>query len=152
MPEGRVSTILGGKAMQFFLGNYGDDKLALIDPSSDDPYRLVDLAVRSVHFQLDPARVKIAYVFTEDGKLHALDVLSGDIVRSAQITEPYSKDGHWRDPRPRIAVMGDLIAVTDPREQLVRLIDAESFEEARTINVEGLPFNVVAVGGSGLQH
>jgi hypothetical protein len=48
--------------------------------------------------------------------------------------------------------MGDLIAVTDPREQLVRLIDAESFEEARTINVEGLPFNVVAVGGSGLQH
>src|SRR5690606_23598220 len=27
MPEGQVGTLLGGKAMQFFLGNYGEDKV-----------------------------------------------------------------------------------------------------------------------------
>jgi hypothetical protein len=96
--------------------------------------------------------VRLAYVFAEDGQLSALDVLSGEIVRSARITEPYSKDGHWRDPRPRLAVMGDRIAVTDPRQGLVRLVDAESFAEVGTIAVEGLPFNVAAIGGSGLQH
>ena len=48
--------------------------------------------------------------------------------------------------------MGDMIAITDPHAQLVRLIDAESFKEVRTIPVEGLPFNIVAIGGSGLQH
>lgn len=152
LPEGRVSHLHGGKAMQFFLGDYGADKLVIIDPSSDTPYLLVELPVRQVHFLLDDERVKIAYVFTEDGKLHALDILSGEIVRSAQLTDPYSKDGHWRDPRPRLAVMGDTIAVTDPREQLVRLVDAESFEETGTIPVEGLPFNIVAIGGSGLEH
>lgn len=152
MPEGRVGTLTGGKAMQFFLGDYGDDRLVLIDPSSEKPFRVVDLNVRDVHFVLDPIRVKFAYVFTEDGKLHALDVLSGELVRSVQVTEPYSKDGHWRDPRPRLAVMGDMIAVTDPRESLVRLLDIDTFEEQRTIDVEGLPFNIVAVGGSGLQH
>ncbi|MEM9631773.1 MAG: hypothetical protein AAGA50_10640 [Pseudomonadota bacterium] len=152
MPEGRVGTLAGGKALQFFLGDFGDDKLVLIDPSSDTPFRVVDLNIRDVHFVLDPVRVKVAYVFTEDGKLHALDVLSGELVRSVQVTEPYSKDGHWRDPRPRLAVMGNLIAVTDPREGLVRLLDVETFEEERTIAVEGLPFNIVAVGGSGLQH
>lgn len=152
MPEGRVGTLIGGKAMQFFLGDYGDDRLVVIDPASDTPFRVVDLKVRDVHFVLDPIRVKFAYVFTEDGKLHALDVLSGELVRSEQVTEPYSKDGHWRDPRPRLAVMGDVIAVTDPRAELVRLLDVETFEELRTIDVEGLPFNIVAVGGSGLQH
>ena len=152
LPEGRVSTIVGGKAMQFFLGNYGADKLVLIDPSSNSPFRLVNLPVRHVHFVLDPVRVKIAYVFTEDGRLHALDVLSGEIVLSEQITEPYSKDGHWRDPRPRIAVMDNIIAITDPNKQLIRLIDAKSFKAIREIQVEGLPFNIAAIGGSGLQH
>ena len=152
MPAGRVGTLRGGKAMQFFLGNYGADKLVLIDPSSEAPYKLVNLPVRHVHFVLDPARVDAGYVFTEDGYLHVLDVLKGEIVRSGKITAPYSKDGHWRDPRPRLAVMDDLIAVTDPREELVRLVDAESLEEVRTISVKGLPFNIAAVGGSGLEH
>ena len=152
MPEGRVGTLAGGKVLQFFLGDYGDDRLVLIDPSSNTPFRVVDLNIRDVHFVLDPIRVKFAYIFTEDGKLHALDVLSGELVRSAQVTEPYSKDGHWRDPRPRLAVMGDQIAVTDPRESLIRLVDAQTFDEQQTIAVEGLPFNIVAVGGSGLQH
>jgi hypothetical protein len=40
MPEGRVGTLVGGKAMQFFLGDYGADKLVLIDPSSDAPFRV----------------------------------------------------------------------------------------------------------------
>ncbi len=152
LPEGRVGQLLGGKAMQFFIGNYGADKLVLIDPASETPFHLVELPVRRVDFALDPQRVKIAYVFTEDGQLHALDVLSGKIVRSVRITEPYSKDGHWRDPRPRLAVMGDIIAVTDPNQQLVRLLDAESFDEKSAIEVEGLPFNIVAIGGSGMQH
>lgn len=152
MPEGRVGTLAGGKAMQFFLGDYGDDRLVIVDPSSESPFRVVDLHVRDVHFVLDPMRPQSAYVFTEDGTLHALDVLSGELVRSAQVTEPYSKDGHWRDPRPRLAVMGDLIAVTDPRKSLVRLLDAQTFDPVRTIEVEGLPFNIVAVGGSGLHH
>lgn len=152
MPEGRVGTLLGGKAMQFFLGNYGDDKVVIIEPASEEPYRVVEFPVRRVDFALDPAKVKLAYVFTEDGHLHVLDVLTGKILRSASITEPYSKDGHWRDPRPRLAVMGESIAVSDPRKGLVRILDADSLKETRTIPVEGLPFNVVAVGGSGIRH
>ena len=152
MPKGRVATLAGSKSTQFFLGDYGPDRLVLIDPSQDMPYRVIDLHVRDVHFVLDPIRLNLAYVFTEDGKLHALDVLKGEIVRSAKITAPYSKDGHWRDPRPRIAVMGDMIALTDPRESLLRLLDVKTFEENDTIAIEGLPFNVVAVGGTGLEH
>ncbi|QRM57106.1 zinc metallochaperone AztD [Sinorhizobium sp. BG8] len=153
LPEGKVSTLLGGTAMQFFLGNYGEDKVVLIDPDSrDEPYRLVDLPTRRVDFALDPAQPRNAYILTEDGKLHLLDVINGEIAKSETVTEPYSKDGHWRDPRPRLAVAGDRIAITDPRHSLVRIVDPVSLKETRTIAVEGQPFAVVAAGGSGATH
>ncbi|MEZ2133034.1 MULTISPECIES: zinc metallochaperone AztD [unclassified Sinorhizobium] len=152
LPKGKVTTLLGSKAMQFFLGNYGEDKIALIDPESAEPYRLVDLPTRRIDFALDPARIKNAYVLTEDGQLHVIDILNGKIRVSATVTEPYSKDGHWRDPRPRLAVAGDEVAITDPRHGLVRMIDIDTMKEVRTIAVEGQPFSIVAVGGSGTVH
>lgn len=152
LPKGKVSTLLGGKAMQFFLGNYGEDKVALIDPEGDEPYRLVDLPTRRVDFALDPAHITNAYVLTEDGKLHLIDTLSGEIRLSETVTEPYSKDGHWRDPRPRLAVAGDEIAITDPRHSLVRMVNVNDLKETRTIPIEGQPFSIIAVGGSGAVH
>lgn len=153
LPEGKVSTLLGGTSMQFFLGNYGEDKLVLIDPDSEsEPYRLVELDTRRVDFTLDPAKPSNAYVLTEDGKIHILDIVKGEIVKSATVTEPYSKDGHWRDPRPRLAVAKDSIAITDPRHGLVRVVDSATLTETRTIAVEGLPFSIVSVGGSGATH
>lgn len=152
LPEGSTGTLLGGKAMQFFLGNYGEDKVVLIDPDGEEPYRLVELATRRVDFALDPANPRNAYILTEDGFLNVLDVINGKIDRQARVTEPYSKDGHWRDPRPRLAVADGQIAITDPRHSLVRIIDPQTLKESRTIPVEGQPFAIVAVGGSGISH
>ena len=87
LPEGKVSTLLGGRSMQFFLGNYGEDKVVLIDPDAASPYRLVELPTRRVDFILDPANITQSPISpTEDGKLHVLDVVSGEIVRSAGVT------------------------------------------------------------------
>jgi hypothetical protein len=147
-----VGTLLGGKAMQVFLGNFGEDAVVIIDPENNEPYQRIDLPTRRVDFTLDPARVQNAYILTEDGKLHLLDLVKGQITRSTAVTEPYSKDGHWRDPRPRLVVAGDQIAISDPRHSLVRLIDVETFKENGTIAVEGQPFSLVAVGGSGAVH
>jgi YVTN family beta-propeller protein len=152
LPEGYTGTLLGGKAMQFFLGNYGEDKIVLIDPDSKEPYRLVELPTRRVDFALDPANPRNAYILTEDGFLSVLDVVNGEIDRHSRVTEPYSKDGHWRDPRPRLAVADGQIAITDPRHSLVRIIDPETLKEERNIPVEGQPFSIVAVGGSGASH
>lgn len=151
-PKGYTGTLLGGKAMQFFLGNYGEDKVVLIDPDGEAHFKLIDLPTRRVDFQLDPAEPRNAYILTEDGDLHVLDVIRGEIVNKAKVTEPYSKDGHWRDPRPRLAVADGQIAITDPRHSLVRIVDAETLKETRTIAVEGQPFSIVAVGGSGASH
>ncbi len=152
-PAGRVGTLLGGKAMQFFLGNFGGDAVVLIDPDETEaPFRLVDLPVRRVHFALDPVRARFAYIFTEDGVLRRLDVISGTLTDALPLTEPYSMDGHWSDPRPRVAVTGDAIVVTDPLAGKLHVVDADSFRARGEIAIEGRPFGIVAVGASGASH
>lgn len=152
LPEGSSSTLIGGKGLQYFMGNYGPDRVIIIDPTDADDAKLIQLPTRRVHFAVDPIRPRFAYVFTEDGKLHRIDVVKGAIEKSLNVTDPYSMDGHWSDPRPRIAVAGDAVAVTDPLRGKIHMIDAASFEPAGDIAVEGKPFNVVAVGGSGQTH
>lgn len=152
LPEGKTTTLIGGKGLQYFLGNYGADRVVLIDPAEEDAFRLVQLPTRRVHFAVDPIRSKFAYIFTEDGNLHQLDVLAGTLTKSIRLTESYSMDGHWNDPRPRIGVAGDAIVVTDPLQARLHLVDPVSFEKKGEIAVEGRPYNIVAVGGSGEAH
>lgn len=135
-----------------FPWQFGPSAIVVIDPQDEEAFRLVELPVRRVHFAVDPIRVKFAYVFTEDGRLHQVNVLSARIAKSLPITEPYSMDGHWSEPRPRVAVAGDEIFVTDPLKGVIHVIDAETFEKDREIVTAGRPFNIVAVGGSGTVH
>lgn len=153
LPEGKSTTLLGGRGLQYFLGNYGPDKVVLIDPTAEaDAFRLVGLPTRRVTFAVDPVRARYAYVLTEDGVLHRLDALAGRIDTTLRVTDPYSMDGHWNDPRPRIAVTGEQIVITDPLRGKLHLIDAASFTSAGEIAVTGKPYNIVAVGGSGQTH
>nr|WP_245436168.1 zinc metallochaperone AztD [Mesorhizobium tamadayense] len=153
LPDGKSTTLIGGRGLQYFLGNYGSDKVVLIDPTAEsNAFRLIELPTRRVHFAVDSIRPKFAYVFTEDGQLHQLDVVAGKIANSLKLTDPYSMEGHWNDPRPRIAVAGDKIVVTDPLQAKLHLVNAASFAKAGEIAVEGKPYNIVAVGGSGQVH
>jgi hypothetical protein len=61
-------------------------------------------------------------------------------------------DGEWSLPRPRIAVASGEIAVTDPLQGTIHIVDVESLEVEREITVDGAPFNIIAIGGSGQSH
>lgn len=156
LPEGKATTLLGGRGLQYFMGNFLNDQghsaVVLIDPSEEEAFRLVELPTRRVHFAVDPIRARYAYVFTEDGQLHQLDVLAGEITCSLRLTAPYSMDGHWRDPRPRVTVAGEYVFVTDPLEGKLHQVAAASFEKSGEVVVEGTPFGIVAVGGTGMVH
>ena len=153
LPAGKTTgTLLGAKSMQAFLGNYGADGLVVIDPVDEPHFRHVALPFRRIDFALDPADARYGYVLTEDGTLHRLDMLGAALVEGAKVTEPYSMDGHWNDPRPRIAMAGDEIVISDPRAALVRRISKDTLEEIGTVAVEGMPYNIAVVGGSGKAH
>ncbi|PTE21029.1 hypothetical protein C5F48_14310 [Cereibacter changlensis JA139] len=153
LPTGEsTGTLLGSKSMQVFLGNYGAKGLVVIDPVDEPHFRYVELPFRRVDFVLDAANARFGYVLTEDGSLHQLDLLNAEVTKSAKITEPYSMDGDWNDPRPRLAMAGDEIVMSDPNAGLVRRISSESLEEVGTVEVEGQPYNIAVAGGSGVDH
>ncbi|MFV0245640.1 MAG: hypothetical protein ACK5IB_11540 [Qingshengfaniella sp.] len=151
-PEGTTGTLLGSTAMQVFLGNFGRDSVVVIDPTAAPYFTRVELPFRRVHFVLDAAKPQFAYILTEDGTLHQLNMLTATIEQSATVTQAYSMDGNSGDPRPRLAMAGDRLAMTDPLSSLVRVIDTADLSELATIPVDGLPYNIVAVGGSGAAH
>lgn len=152
LKEGRTSTLVGGRGLQYFMGNHRPDSIVLIDPTDEPVFRSIALPARRVHFAADPVRPRFAWVLTEDGQLHRIDVLGGKIDRSVGVTDPYSMDGHWSDPRPRVAIAGDSVFITDPLAGRIHRLDAETLEKGEDITVEGAPFNIVAVGGSGVSH
>lgn len=151
-PKGKTGTLWGAKSVQMFLGTYDGQSLLVIDPAGKPHFTRVELPFRHVTMVLDPARPQHAFVLTEDGALHRFNMLRAEIEASANVTEPYSMDGHWRDPRPRLAMAGDNVVLTDPRASLVRVVDKANLEETTAIQVEGTPYNIIAVGGSGLAH
>nr|WP_113170735.1 ZinT/AdcA family metal-binding protein [Agrobacterium sp. fls2-241-TYG-188a] len=147
-----TGTLLGAKSMQVFLGNYGARGLVVIDPADEPHFRYIELPFRRIDFALDPVNVRFGYVLTEDGTLHQIDILGGKISKGAKVTEPYSMDGHWNDPRPRIALAGDEVVMSDPNAGLVRRISKTDLKEVGAIKVEGKPYNIVVAGGSGQVH
>ncbi|WP_227288104.1 metallochaperone AztD [Boseongicola sp. H5] len=151
-PEDKTGQLVGASAMQIFLGDYDGSSVVILDPTTEPYFTRVALPFREVDFVLDPARPQHAYIFTEDGSLHRLNMLSAEIEQSVQLTQPYSMDGHWRDPRPRMTVAGDRLILTDPLDASLRVVDLETFAEADRIAVEGIPYNLIAIGGSGLTH
>lgn len=153
LPQGvTTGTLLGSTGIQVFLGNYGPDGLVVLDPVDEPHYRYIKLPFRRVDFALDPAKPSTGYVLTEDGGLHRIDLLKAEIAASAKVTQPYSMDGHWNDPRPRIAMAGDDILVTDPNAALVRRIATEDLSGRGTVPVDGTPYNIAVTGGSGVTH
>ena len=152
-PKGETTgTLIGAKAFQIFLGNVGSKGLSIIDPEEAPYMRYIELPFRRIAFILDPIKITNGYVLTEDGSLHQVNLLSGKIEKSKKVTKPYSMDGHWNDPRPRLAMAGEEILITDPDAGLVRRINTESLSEVGSINIGGMPYNITVAGGSGLSH
>ncbi|PZO68211.1 MAG: hypothetical protein DI498_00640 [Paracoccus denitrificans] len=153
LPQGMTTgTLLGSTGVQMFLGNYGADGLVVVDPEEEPHFTYLKLPFRRVDFALDPAKPTTGYVLTEDGSLHRIDLLKAEIDASTKVTGPYSMEGHWNDARPRLALAGDEVVVTDPNESVIHRISTAELSEVGTISVEGKPYNIAVAGGSGVVH
>ncbi len=153
LPSGATTgTLLGSTGIQVFLGNSGADALVVVDPADEPHFRRIDLPFRRVDFVLDPVRPADAYVLTEDGTLHRVNLLQAEITGSARATTAYSMEGHWNDPRPRLAMAGDEILMTDPQAGLLRRFSAATLAETGAVELGGKPYNLAVAGGSGLNH
>lgn len=147
LPEGRVGSLLGGKTMEFFLGNFGARAIALIEPEAETPIRVIDLPGHRLHFILNGGNSRLAYLLLADGSVHEFDAVTARFKRSAQVTGAYATDGGHGAPMPRLAQAGDVLLVSDPAAGKIHKLDLDTFALTGAIELGGAPASLVAVGG-----
>jgi hypothetical protein len=146
-----VRSLVGGGDFHLFVGDFGPDAMAILDPDAGR-FAVVELPARRIAFTMDPQRADTMFVLTEEGQMHRIDTLGGKIVGSAPVVQRYALEGGSSVARPRLSAAGGLVAVTDPARSRLLVLDAATLAPQREIAMEGAPLNVLAVAASGERH
>jgi hypothetical protein len=150
--EGRmVRNMIGGADFHLFVGDFGPDAVTILDPDAGS-FAVVELPARRIAFTMDPAAANTMFALTEDGRLHRIDTLQGEILASAAIVQRYSLEGGGAVARPRLSAAGGLLAVTDPARSRLLVLDAATLAPLREIALGGAPLNVLAIAAAGERH
>lgn len=152
LPTGRLIRNMSGAAgFAFLVGDFGADGMVVLDPSAaDGDFRFIPLPSRRMHFHLHPEPGDKLFVIVEDGTLIRINPITGQTTGQAQVTNRYSMDQGV--VRPRVASVGRYVTVSNPATGEIVILDADTMEERRRINVGGAPFDVLAVGSVGASH
>jgi hypothetical protein len=103
-----------------------------------------------MHFDLHPDPGDKLYVILEDGTLLSINPLTGAIEARARVTDRYSMEQDV--VRPRVTSAGSYAVVSNPAAGEIVILDAQTLAERRRVKIEGVPFDVLAVGGRGATH
>jgi hypothetical protein len=151
LPAARmVRNMAAASGMRLILADFGPDGMVVIDPTGVGEFQYIQLPARRMSFELHADPGTHGYAMLEDGRLLRIDTVNGRISDEARATGRYSMESGVL--RPRIAVVGPFVVVTDPAAGEVSVRDAETLAEIRRLKLGGAPFDVVAVGGSGTRH
>ena len=152
VPAGRmIRNMAGATGFSFLAGDFGADGMVVLDPAAKDgDFRYVELPGRRMHFDLHPDPGDKLYVVLEDGTLLSINPLTGAIEARARVTDRYSMEQDV--VRPRVTSAGSYAIVSNPAAGEIVILDAQTLAERRRVKIEGVPFDVLAVGGRGATH
>lgn len=148
-PYGRVGTLRGHEDSPSILTDYKVDpdaelerpnQFALIDTVGNQ-LRLVNLPESGSYSFRSLARGPHAeaLVLATDGRLHVVDPVSGNTVRTIAVVEPWTEPDDWEQPRPGVFARGHDVYVTDPATRQVHLVDVESGEVTTSVTLDQAP-------------
>jgi len=152
LPPGRmIRRMTGASGFTFVAGDFGLDGMVIVDPSAaDGDFQFIALPARRMDFNLHPESGDRLFVLIEDGTLLGINPLTGTTEAQTRVTERYAMD--QSTVRPRIASIGPYVVVSDPRTGEVAILDATTLAARRRIKVEGIPSDLLAIGGDGVSH
>lgn len=148
----RASTLAAHEESPVFVGNYGDG-LAIIDPDTE-AMDLVDLPSAPLAFQFSDTGDQVI-VLTDDGNVHGIDPVAGDVSWSTASVTPYSELQSGDEEfhlYPSITIAESFAYIPDPGAGDIVVIDTSSRDIIDRYDVGGQPARVVAVVASGIEH
>ncbi|WP_233494023.1 zinc metallochaperone AztD [Desertihabitans brevis] len=151
---GRIGNQAGSEHSDVVLGDYKTDpdaelerptRVSLTDTETGE-LRLVDLPASYSFRSLGRGPEGEALVLGTDGKLHVIDPDSGEITSSIQVTEEWQEPLQWQQPRPTLAVEGEIAYVTEPETSELHVVYLPTGEVVDTATLPHEPNEITGVG------
>lgn len=156
---GRIGNQAGSTESKYVLGDYKSDaeaaengelerpeKVSIIDTETGE-LKLVDLGTSYTFRSLGMNDDGLAMVLGTDGKLHLIDPEQAKVVKTIDVIDAWEESEEWQDPRPALAVNGDVAYVTDPATKTIHVVDLTGEKETLTAELPETPDELVVTEG-----
>jgi len=148
-PYGRVGNTRGHEDSPVVLGDMKVDadaemerpeQFALIDTSTDQ-MRVVKLPPGVSYWfrSLGRGPQAEALILGTDGKLHVFDPVTGDAVKSIQVTGAWTEPDDWQQPGPAVFQREGAVYVSDPAAKQIHLVDLAAGTVTESVTLEQTP-------------
>ncbi|WP_456789355.1 zinc metallochaperone AztD [Cellulomonas sp. P5_C5] len=157
---GRIGNQAGTEASSVVLGDYKSDpdadlerptRVSLVDTVAGT-LRLVDLPASYSFRSLGRGADGSALVLGTDGALHVIDPVTGQLVRSAPVVEPWTEPEDWQQPRPTLRMLDGMAYVTDPEQRRLHVVDPATGEVWKSVELTVTPNELTGVAGATHSH
>lgn len=148
-PYGRVGNTRGHEDSPVVLGDMKVDadaemerpeQFALIDTTTDQ-MRVVKLPTGVSYWfrSLGRGPQAEALILGTDGKLHVFDPVTGDLVKSIQVTDAWTEPDDWQQPGPAVFGREGSVYVSDPAAKQIHLVDLAAGTVTESVTLEQTP-------------
>jgi DNA-binding beta-propeller fold protein YncE len=146
---GRSGTVKGHPESPIALADFKIDPDAELERPNQ--FALVDTATNQLRVVPLPAGVSYSWrslergphaealILGTDGKLHVIDPVTAEIVRSVDVVAPWSEPEDWQQPRPAVFTRDHDVYVTDPASKEIHLVDIDTGEITTTATLPNTP-------------
>lgn len=136
--EGMIRTMLSPRDTMALVGNWGGTRMTIFDPSSEaGDFAFAEFPAARMAWALDETGIE-GFAMLADGRLVRFSALTGRILgEAAEVTEAYEMERGVT--RPKMAVAGHRVAVSDPAAGQVVMVDTDTLEVVDRVDLGGAP-------------
>lgn len=156
-PYGRIGNTRGHEDSPVVLGDMKVDPDAELE--RPEQFSLIDTTTDQLRVVALPPSVSYwfrslgrgpqgeALILGTDGKLYVFDPVTGDTVRSIQVTQPWSEPDDWQQPGPAVFTREDAVYVSDPAAKQIHLVDLQDGAVTASGSLEQTPNELSGAAG-----
>jgi hypothetical protein len=153
---GRIGNQAGSDESPIVLGDYKKDEhaelerpeqISLIDTEAGT-IRLVDIGTSYTFRSLARGPEGEALVLGTDGGLRVIDPVTGKVVRTIDVLDPWQEPIDWQQPRPALFVRDDIAYVSDTASKQIHRIDLASGTVTASVTLAQTPNEISGVVAS----
>lgn len=149
--EARIGNFTYHSETGVLLGNWGADSYALVDVDAGTISEItLPLNIWIAPPAFNPLNADEVVVLTQDGSLHTVEALTGEVVATAaEIINPYEEpeDEDASVPRPALAIAGGYAYLSDPIAGTLHIISLSDMSEVAVMEL-GVHVTSIAVLGA----